>query len=87
VLAGLEHPGADLDVHGRDGQVQHGVDVVRGEQLVDRPRDDALLGRHLRGPGRVEVRDRHEPQVREGRERREVLRRDVPDTDDAETHG
>ena len=58
MLAGVEHRQADVGVGQRHGQVDHDLDVVALQQLIDPHRRNAELGAALLGGGAAHVGDR-----------------------------
>ena len=58
VLAGIEHGQADVGVGQRHGQVDHDLDVVALQQLIDAHRRHAELGAALLGGLAAHVGDR-----------------------------
>ena len=74
-----------------DGQVDDDVDLAVGQEIVERVvRAAAVLGGERGRAGRVEVGDRHQPDLRMGRRVARVPAGDVAGADDAEaerSHG
>ncbi len=86
VLSGGDRAQPDLDVSRGDRQVQHRVDAIVRKKVVDAERLDVLPDRDGVRALRVDIRDRHELEVRQLRDLSEVLLGDLADADDADPH-
>lgn len=86
MLAAREDPGRHVEVGGGDGEVQHDLDVVVGQELVDEQVPQPELTRTSTGALLVEVRYRDHVQIREPRQVLEVVAADDAGADDADTH-
>jgi hypothetical protein len=83
MAAGLERPLRDVVVGLVNREVDHDVDLVVGQEVVDGPVDPAAVSlAERRRPGGIEIGGRHEADPRMGRDVPGVAARDVPGTDD-----
>ena len=86
MLAGVEDRQADVGMGQRHGQVDHDLDVVALQQLVDPHRGHAERGRPLLGGGAAHVGDRAQLQIGEALRGLQIGRADDAAADDAESN-
>ena len=86
MFAGRQRLQADLDMRGRDGEVENDLDLRVGEQRVDRDRPQVEFRRpRLRGFA-TRVGERDDLQDREGRRGLQIGGADVAAADKADSH-